>query len=158
MATQSKQVTSSLAACVEKNYYLGSEIKFDLDKNEAAHCEGVLAARRDDTFAFFHADVFKKLFSFGLSHKLNAENETHAEMSYDLASVGDSANKFSVALTHELRYARDLDFKVKGTFTDDLVCEVATVWRWNEKTRVVLADSVSARAAPDIFSSNHWRF
>ena len=53
MATQSKQLTSSLAACVESNYFLGAEAKFDLDKNEAAHCEAVLAARRDDTFAFF---------------------------------------------------------------------------------------------------------
>ena len=146
MQSQSKNVTASLAAQIEKNYYLGSEAAFDVDKKEATRCEAVLAGQIDKTFAFLHADVFSKLFTFGASHKFTEASETHAEASYNLG--GDGA--FSVALAHLSTISSDVEMKTRVAFSDDLEVNTSTQYRWNDKTRIVLDEYVRALVS-DIF-------
>lgn len=109
-----------------------------MDKKEATRCEAVLAGRMDNTFAFLHADVFSKLFTFGASHKLTDSSETHAEATYNMG--GDGA--FSTALVHHQEISKDVDMKTRVSFNDDLEVNFSTAWKWNDKSRVVLDEYV----------------
>ena len=139
-----KNFTGDISAlfAFQNQFFIGSQIKGDLQTRKADEITGVVAAKLDGSFVYMHANCLNHIIRLGFSTtKVEQVGKLSAETEIKMKEKGPIQDRATTRVAFDHAITDDMSMKYKFDITKQLNAHFTFIHRINNNLRVTMTDN-----------------
>lgn len=126
----------------QNQFFIGSQIKGDLQTRKADEITGVVATRLDDSFVYLHANCLNHIIRLGFSTtKVDQIGKLSAETEVDLKAKGPIQDRSKARVAFDHKITDDMTMKYKFDISKEIDAHFSFIHKINNNLRVTMTDN-----------------